>query len=500
MSKKNNLYKLSAVINTYYVGMAQVFTSGLNYLLIAVLTGAGAEIYGTWVLVLFFGAYVTPWVSLGLENSLEKFLPGLRQDTYAFNAWIAACKTSFLASVIAGSIALSLGETLAEILFGDSEHYILVTLASLIFFSESQLAIGSAVLRAREEIRIISKLNIFRSVVDLIGISAFSIFTNDVELLLSIKILVCVSFIVVQQFAIKKILKYEKHENDYSAPIGEYINFGLPMVPANFIWLLMAGIDRFMLNKYGNVVDVALYSLADSIAISINNFSKPIGQVIKPRIANVVYSQPQEEAVYITKAIKFQALLLLPGCVLISALSSGIIEVFFGSEFLVSTEFIPILCCAHLLIGVGGALNNHVLFRRGSAVFLYFLPLCLLVNVVINIFLIPTYGGIGASISTFVSHLVYIISLIVLTEKRMIVQLLDARSVFVKIIISTALMIVITFGLIETFPEVSRYLWALIGFVVYASCIYRLRLITNKESEAILSPFYRLLGFLNRQG
>ena len=500
MSEKNTTYKLSAVINTYYVGMAQVFTSGLNYLLIALLTGVGAEVYGTWVLVLFFGAYVTPWVSLGLENSLEKFLPGLRQNTYAYNAWIAARKTSFLASVIAGIIALFLGEIIAEILFDDSEQYILVILASLIFFSESQLAIGAAVLRAREEVRIISNLNIFRSVVDLMGISIFSIFTNNVELLLSIKILVCVSFIVVQQFYIKKILKDEKTENNYSAPICVYINFGLPMVPANFIWLLMAGIDRFMLNKYGNVVDVALYSLADSIAISINNFSKPIGQVIKPRIANVVHSQPQEEAVYITKAIKFQALLLLPGCVLISALSSDIINFFFGSEFLRSTEFIPILCCAHLFIAVGGALNNHVLFRRGSAVFLYFLPLCLLVNVVVNIFLIPKYGGFGASISTLVSHLVYIVSLIILTEKRIREQLLDARSVFVKIIVSTTLMIVVSFGLIETFPEVSRCLWALIGFVVYAICIYGLKLITNKELEAILSPFYRLLGFLNRQG
>lgn len=328
-----------------------------------------------------------------------------------------------------------------------------------------------------------------RSLSELIGLIVVAAFTTRIEMLLGIRVLIGCSLVIIQQITIRSNLNVNfAFSASFKTPISKYVRFGLPIVPANFIWLLLAGIDRFMLNKYCDVVDVAYYSLADSIAISVNNFSRPITGVIKPRIANIVQKMPEEEGIYIIKTLKFQCIFLIPICVFISALAPEIIDTFFGSEFVSASEFISALCIAHLLIALASPLNSHVVFRRGGEAYLYFLPICLVINVGLNFLLIPVISGAGAALSTLFSHVAYAVALYLLADKNVILQLIATKGTFYKVLLAASFMIVTALIISAIFPGVGRPVGWFVGGIIYAIFILKLNVITEAEAEAILQP------------
>ena len=182
--------------------------------------------------------------------------------------------------------------------------------------------------------------------------------------------------------------------------------FGLPLVPSALALWVINLIDRLFINRYKGQSEVGIYSLAVSIS-SVIVFLLTAFQLAWPAFA---YSIRDDTAAKRTYAYVLTYLLFVTstGCRSRSArLAPWIVHLINPKgTFARSAEAVPLLCFATaaysgysvLAIGIGRMRKTQLNWVVTGA--------AALVNIVINIALIPVYGMMGAAVSTLVAYLV----------------------------------------------------------------------------------------------
>jgi len=181
--------------------------------------------------------------------------------------------------------------------------------------------------------------------------------------------------------------------------------FGLPLVPSALALWAINLIDRLFINGYKGQAEVGIYSLAVRIS-SVIVFLMTAFQLAWPAFA---YSIRDDSTAKRTYAYVLTYLLFVT-CwmsLAIGSMAPWIVHLLAPSgHFHRSAEAVPILCFATaaysgysvLAIGIGRMRQTQLNWVvSGTAA---------LVNIVVNIALIPVYGMMGAAVSTLIAYLV----------------------------------------------------------------------------------------------
>jgi O-antigen/teichoic acid export membrane protein len=181
--------------------------------------------------------------------------------------------------------------------------------------------------------------------------------------------------------------------------------FGLPLVPAALALWVINLIDRLFINVYRGQSEVGIYSLAVRIS-SVIIFLMTAFQLAWPAFA---YSIRDEEAAKRTYSYVLTYLLYLT-CwmsLALGALAPWIVALLDPKHhFGRSAEAVPILCFATaaysgysvLAIGIGRMRQTQFNWVVSGV--------AAVVNIVLNIVLIPPYGMMGAAVATIVAYVV----------------------------------------------------------------------------------------------
>ncbi len=186
--------------------------------------------------------------------------------------------------------------------------------------------------------------------------------------------------------------------------------FGLPLVPAALALWVINLIDRLFINGYKGQAEVGIYSLAVRIA-SIVVFLMTAFQLAWPAFA---YSIKDETAAKRTYSYVLTYLLFLT-CwmsLALGALAPWIVDVLAPKgNFDRSAEAVPLLCFATaaysgysvLAIGIGRMRQTQLNWVVSG--------FAALVNIGLNIALIPEFGMMGAAVATLAAYLVLFIGM-----------------------------------------------------------------------------------------
>ena len=181
--------------------------------------------------------------------------------------------------------------------------------------------------------------------------------------------------------------------------------FGLPLVPSALALWAINFIDRFFIGVYKGQAEVGIYSLAVRIA-SVIIFIMMAFQLAWPAFA---YSIRDEGVAKRTYSYVLTYLLLLTCWISLAlgVLAPWIVDLLApDGGFARSADAVPLLCFATaaysgytvLAIGIGRARQTQ--FNWVVSGF------AALVNVALNMALIPRYGMMGAAVATFVAFVV----------------------------------------------------------------------------------------------
>ena len=180
------------------------------------------------------------------------------------------------------------------------------------------------------------------------------------------------------------------------------IKLGLVNAIAIFIMQLNYRLDILMLKKLSSLEEVGFYSLAMQIAEQLWHIPYAIESVVLSRSANT----QSDQFVHRTVASIFRVSLLIGVAVglLIFFVAPPLVPLIFGEEFARSVAMVQVVLPGILILVGFRILNSRLTGMGKPQIAIYaFLP-ALVINFILNLFLIPRFGGIGAAWSTNISY------------------------------------------------------------------------------------------------
>lgn len=180
--------------------------------------------------------------------------------------------------------------------------------------------------------------------------------------------------------------------------------FGFYIVLADSIGMLNVQIDSLMVGHYMNEIEVGYYAVAILFVEGLRLIPDSVQKIITPAIANY---HGKNDYRNITKLIKISVLrvfmITLFASLSILLLGQFLIEMLFREDFLSAYEPLLILLVGSLIYGPISSINGTLPGIGKVNVMFKISLICALMNVVLNIFMIPKYGITGAAIATSTS-------------------------------------------------------------------------------------------------
>ncbi|UZD23868.1 flippase [Algoriphagus halophytocola] len=180
----------------------------------------------------------------------------------------------------------------------------------------------------------------------------------------------------------------------------EMMRNGLPLLMVSAALLISTNADTIMLGWLSSSEEVGLYSIAVKIALLTSFLLQIVVSSIAPKIA-VMYKNGQIVELQlliqrVTSGLAIIGLLFLTTIILFGKEILGI----WGSEFVAAYPALIILSVGQFSNIASGPVGNILIMTNHEKIIRNITALTVLLNVILNLFLIGKYGSIGAACAT----------------------------------------------------------------------------------------------------
>jgi len=180
----------------------------------------------------------------------------------------------------------------------------------------------------------------------------------------------------------------------------KFIKDSLPMGIAVVITFLYFKTDTIMLSMMKSSSDVGIYNAAYKVIENITFFPAMIIGLILPLTARYIFTDKEKFKNISDKTFKFFMILIIPIIVGTLFLANGIIGLIGGGGFTESANVLRIIIFSLVFIFFGSFFNNVLISGNLQKKMMLALGICAIFNISLNLFLIPRYSYIGASITS----------------------------------------------------------------------------------------------------
>lgn len=230
--------------------------------------------------------------------------------------------------------------------------------------------------------------------------------------------------------------------------IKNAIKFSLPLLPGSISYIVISLSDRIVLERYISLSMLGIYSVAFTLALTLNVIIQAIYKSFEPIIFKE-FNNERFESLNQTLYRNYLIIILLGGFG-ISAFSKEIFTIATSENFLVGYKLVPFLVISVLISGVNIYLDMLLIANLRQKVVSYTTILSGVLSITLNFILIPRLGYAGAIIASIISFLV--------------VNIICQRLVFIKEKYFLQQFLVLT--VIALFPLTYEYFVGLNGFFI----------------------------------
>ncbi len=248
----------------------------------------------------------------------------------------------------------------------------------------------------------------------------------------------------------------------------------------NLIISIYVNLNVVMLGFMKNNESVGLFTSATKLTQVILSVVTSLGAVLLPRMSNMISNNQMLEFRELSqKSLDFISVITLPIVFGLIILSDFIIPIFCGDTYSDAILTLQILAPVIILIGVSNVLGIQILYPQGKEnIVIFSTILGALVNVILNLWLIPLYSQNGAAVATLFAELVVTITMCIIGKRLIGVKWKKRYTGYFTASI-------IMMGLIYLIKQINlSFILDFIVSVLAGTIIYLLFLIFTKD------PFY----------
>ena len=184
----------------------------------------------------------------------------------------------------------------------------------------------------------------------------------------------------------------------------KFFNSSWPIALANFIFLLLLYIDSIILGWFHSAHFVGLYNATVKLNEFLIFFPQAIALAIFPMLSRSL-NEPEKLKYYLELGLKLGAILMFPIVFGVFILGSNIVSVIYGSQYIATIPALKIIIFSMLGAFPFLILTNLLIALDKRRELLAFDALLILINVGLNILLIPKFHYYAAAYVTTLTNL-----------------------------------------------------------------------------------------------
>ena len=343
-------------------------------------------------------------LKFGLNHAFFRHYYETEDETHRKNIVGSTLIFLFLSSAVATLLLWKLAPQFSRFIFnGDQSRADLIQLIFAITFFEVITLIPDSILRARFKSAQYSALNIIAFLFQLILISYLVIHVGaSVHNVLLGRLI---------GGAFEAVLFYAMVRRDLSlsfsiSELRGMLAFGFPLIFGQISFQLFMMIDRFFLERYSTARELGAYSMANTLVSVVTILvTVPFSQVWTVMRFSVMNEEGAEE--YYSRVLTYILLVSMFFALGVAAVAGDGLMLYSLRSYWSAAGIIPLLAFSAVLDCASRVLNIGITLKKRTIFAPIVIVVALIVNVGLNFWLIPRYGGLGATIATVVSYFVF---------------------------------------------------------------------------------------------
>lgn len=350
------------------------------------------EEYGTVDLIVQTGNLLFPLVTLGIVSGVVRF--GLDSAYRKADVFTTGVRTIFL-----GLLALLLLMPIFIVTDFLSEYVVLIYL----FVMMSALrGLCSQFVRAKGYVRLYAFDGILSTVTNItFNILFLAVFKMGITGY--VLATVCSDFLsAVFLFLRARLFRFVKRGRVKPSTRLAMLKYSVPLIPNNMFWWITNVSDRYMVTFISGAAENGLYAASykiPTVIILLSNIFMDAWQV------SAVSDMGQKaRRRFFSRVFKTYSALIFTACSGLIMLAKPINYLLVSKEFYPSWKFIPYLIMSMAFSCFVTFLGSVYMVERKSVLSFITTAAGAVINVVLNIILIPKYGALGAAFATFFSY------------------------------------------------------------------------------------------------
>lgn len=484
-NSRNNYLKFSKDI--LWVSLSQILVALFGIITLPALTkNFSPEIYGLWSQIYITVALLPPILTLTFGTAMVRYLSH-EENKKILSQEISAMLVTILALIVFVIISSSLlSSQISLVLFKNSSFAIFVPLMLIWAGAYSLFSFSIAYLRSKSRIKFLSILNLANSATQLSLIFILAYSTHSMLLIVTSQLLVQIIFLIVVYVSIFNELGFSLPNFSH---INKYLSFSLPQIPGAILLWVLNYVDRYFILFYMSLAEVGIYSVSYNFGWIISFFYSPLGFVVYPILSQYwEKSRFDEVKKYMEYSSKIFLALALPASLGLYVLAVPILKILTTSQFAIGGQLTFLVALGYIFFGLYQINVYIILLVQQTKWIPFIILLSSIINVILNIVLIPNIGILGAALATLISYMIlaFIVSY---WAKKEIDYNIDIKFLS-KVILASILMGIIIYLLMPHLIGIFQIVLSIpIGAIVYFIILMILKPFTESEKKLIYNLY-----------
>lgn len=258
----------------------------------------------------------------------------------------------------------------------------------------------------------------------------------------------------------------------------------------NLVTSIYLNLNTVMLGFMQGDDAVGFYTAGNKLSHVILSVVASLGVVLLPRCSNLIETGQMETFSKVTgKSYRLVVALSLPCMVGLIVLAIPVIRIFCGDEFL---DAVPVLCWTApviLFIGLSNVIGLQILYPLGKEnIVIWSTVGGAVLNFLLNLWLIPIYGAVGAAISTFGAEFIVLFIQIIVGRECLPIRFYERD--YLNYLLASGMIAIALYGLSLWISNIFLlvFISVIIGIIIYAGVLWRKR----------DTLFLEVLGYVNK--
>jgi O-antigen/teichoic acid export membrane protein len=264
------------------------------------------------------------------------------------------------------------------------------------------------------------------------------------------------------------------------------LSYGLPLMGLEFLNHILTYADRYFINYYIGSERLGIYTVAYNLTSYLTNILLlPISLAIMPVLLESWSKKgPDETKLFLSKSLQYTLLLVFPVIVGFIIIRYDLIILLASSKYLESQRIIPFITLGVSFYILSNIFNAGLIIFKKTKIIMIFAGIASLINIGLNMILIPRFDLMGAAYATAISYFCFLIFIIIsgwfylsFKIKYMEITLYFIFSIVMAIIVNNIIFIS---------PILSLSVKILVGIFIYSSLV----LIFDRNTRILVLKYF----------